>query len=117
MSLTCNAFAAITANTYRNNMQAANCQRKPVPLHPLPPDNYRAALLTGLLQIAQQGGLHLLAPGAIPECDLAAATYNLNCALDAAGGSDGHLSFPDIDADKFQAIIVYYLNQILCAGV
>jgi hypothetical protein len=112
MALTCNAFGAITPNTYRNAMQAANCQHKPSPLQPLPPDNYRAALLAGLQQIAAQGGVTHPALGSIPECDLAAATYNLNCAIEG-----GRLRFPDIDADKFQAIIVYLVNQILCAGV
>lgn len=112
MALNCNAFTAITANTYRNGMQAANCQRKPSPLHPLPPDNFRAAVLIGLLQIVANSKISLPAIGQIPECDLAAATYNLNCALEG-----DQLDFPDIDGDKYDAIIVYLVNQLLCAGI
>jgi hypothetical protein len=112
MALTCNAFGAITPNTYRNAMQAADLQAEPVPLHPLPPDNYRAALLAGLQAIATKGGVTLPAIGAIPACDLDAACYNLNCAIEG-----GQLRFPDVDEDKFKAIVIYLLNQILCAGV
>jgi len=112
MALTCNAFGAITPNTYRNAMQAADLQAEPVPLHPLPPDNRRAALLAGLQAIAANKGVVLPAIGSIPACDLDAVCYGINCAIEG-----GQLRFPDVDDDKFWAIVFYLINQILCAGV
>lgn len=110
MSLICNAFAARTANNYRNAMQAASCVKAPVPGYPLPPDNFRAVLLDSLVVLARESDLDINL-SQIDPCDIKAATYNLNCALESTGDK-----FPDIDQDTFQGIVVYLLNQILCAS-
>jgi hypothetical protein len=111
MALTCNAFAARTANNFRDAMQGASCVKTGVPVQPLPPDNFRAALLDGLFAIAQAQGLTIPIAGISP-CDIETAMYNLNCAIEGTGDK-----FPDIDPDTFQGIVVYFLNQILCAGI
>lgn len=112
MSLTCNAFGARTANNFRNAMQAASCEKAlPFPNYPQPPDNFRAALLDSLYVLAQNKGLNLPAYGQIPQCDLLAVKYNLNCAIQGA-----QLDFPDLDEDTFQGIVLYMLNALLCAS-
>lgn len=111
MALSCNAFGARTANNYRNAMQAASCVKAPVPNYPLPPDNFRAALVDGLRQIGVAQGL-TIDIGSISPCDIKSAMYNLNCALEG-----DQLRFPDLDGDTFQGIVLVLLNQILCAGI
>src|ERR1043166_2016 len=109
MALTCNAFAAITANQYRDAMQAASIQRPPQPVYPVLPDNWRAALLVGLNSIAAGKGI-TIDLSKIDQADLVAVTRNLNLAIE--GTND---KFPDLDNDTFQSIVLYVLNQILCS--
>ena len=107
MALSTNAFGAITPNQYRNAMQAASCQRAPVPSYPVTPDGLRAGTLAGLQSLAVAKGLTIdLAK--IDPADLAAATKNLNEAIEAS-----HVRFPDIQGDTYEAIVVYLLNQLL----
>jgi len=108
MALTCNAFAGITANQYRNAMQAASCQQAPVPSYPVKPDSFRAGLVAGLQSLAVTKGL-TIDLSKIDPSDLSAATKNLNCAIEATG-----VQFPDLDHDQFQAVVVYLLNELLC---
>jgi hypothetical protein len=107
MPLSTNAYGVITPNQYRNAVQAASCQRAPVPSYPLTPDSFRAGLLAGLQSLAVAKGL-TIDLSKIDPADLAAATKNLNEAIEAS-----RVRFPDVQGDTFEAIVAYLLNQLL----
>lgn len=104
MALSCNSFTSNTLAT--TECQVANM----VPCPELytgqfidPPQFYYMALDALVRKLGK-------APTAIAAGDLYAVVQNARCA------ENDNKAFPDWNEQKMQALILYYLNEILCAG-
>ncbi len=108
MALRCDAFGAITQNSYRAAAQAADCLKLDPSYREVTPDEWRAGLLAGLLAANAAAGKPVVI-SAISPCDLGTVAKNMHCAFEKAA-----IKIPDLNADKFQGLVLYLINNLLC---
>lgn len=109
MALACDAYGGVlTVANYSAAMKGASCQKICPTTPPVTPDEFRAGVLAGLTSALATKGRPVVI-GSIDPNDIETAVKNLHCAVYGSG-----LSFQNFNDDKFNSLVLYLVNQLVC---